>query len=47
MAQTAAYFAANHGVAFSTVEAFNEPIANWWKSSGTQVRRGSAEEHHL
>ena len=42
-AQHAAYVAtvAAHardawGVTFSTIELFNEPIANWWKASGTQ-----------
>ena len=24
------------GVTFQSVEAFNEPIASWWKSTGTQ-----------
>ena len=25
-----------HGLAFDAVEAFNEPIATWWKADGTQ-----------
>lgn len=36
MAQVAAQFKALHGLVFRTVEAFNEPVANWWKASGTQ-----------
>lgn len=36
MATVAAYFAANFNITFATVEAFNEPIATWWKASGTQ-----------
>eukprot|EP01116_Phalansterium_solitarium_P010940 TRINITY_DN26541_c0_g1_i1.p1 TRINITY_DN26541_c0_g1~~TRINITY_DN26541_c0_g1_i1.p1 ORF type:complete len:484 (+),score=133.61 TRINITY_DN26541_c0_g1_i1:95-1546(+) len=34
---TVARYASDHwGFAFDTVEAFNEPIADWWHSDGTQ-----------
>jgi len=36
MATVAAYFKASHNLSFDSVEAFNEPVANWWKASGTQ-----------
>jgi hypothetical protein len=34
MAAVAAHFKVSAGIAFDTVEAFNEPIANWWKADG-------------
>ena len=36
LATVAKYAADNWGVTFDSVEAFNEPIANWWVSIGTQ-----------
>lgn len=36
MAAVAAGLEKNHGLKFATVEAFNEPVANWWKSTGNQ-----------
>ncbi len=36
LATVAAYARNNWGVAFSSVEAFNEPSSNWWTATGTQ-----------
>ena len=36
MATVAAYAASRWNISFQSVEAFNEPIAGWWKASGTQ-----------
>lgn len=36
LATVAKYASDNWGIAFSSVEAFNEPSANWWTSTGTQ-----------
>lgn len=36
LATVAQQFPSRFGVAFDSVEAFNEPISNWWKASGTQ-----------
>jgi len=36
LATVAKYAKDNWGIAFDSVEPFNEPIANWWKSTGTQ-----------
>ncbi len=36
LATVAKYAKDNWGVTFNSVEAFNEPIANWWTSTGTQ-----------
>lgn len=36
LAAIAKHAARNWGVNFESVEAFNEPASNWWKSTGTQ-----------
>ncbi|HWI56291.1 MAG TPA: hypothetical protein VNZ22_03640, partial [Bacillota bacterium] len=36
LATVAQYAATNWGITFTSVEPFNEPIATWWKSTGTQ-----------
>ncbi len=36
MATVAQYYSQNYGITFNAVEPFNEPSANWWKSTGTQ-----------
>jgi galactan endo-1,6-beta-galactosidase len=36
LASVALYAKENWGVAFSTVEAFNEPSSSWWTATGTQ-----------
>ncbi|HEY6228341.1 MAG TPA: glycoside hydrolase, partial [Verrucomicrobiae bacterium] len=36
LATVAKYAKDNWGVTFTSVEAFNEPIATWWSSTGTQ-----------
>ncbi|CAN6675124.1 hypothetical protein TRVA0_091S00144 [Trichomonascus vanleenenianus] len=36
MANIAKYFKDRHGVEFTSVEAFNEPSADWWNANGTQ-----------
>jgi galactan endo-1,6-beta-galactosidase len=36
MATIAKYAKDHWGIAFESVEPFNEPIANWWKADGTQ-----------
>ncbi len=36
LASIAAYASSNWGVAFTSVEAFNEPISTWWVAEGTQ-----------
>ncbi len=36
LATVAKYAQDNWGITFDFVEAFNEPIANWWTSTGTQ-----------
>lgn len=36
MAEVARQLGARYNISFGTVEAFNEPAANWWKASGTQ-----------
>ncbi|KAH8664428.1 glycoside hydrolase superfamily [Xylariales sp. PMI_506] len=36
LASIAAYAKQNWGITFQSVEAFNEPIATWWSSTGTQ-----------
>ncbi|KAI0390288.1 glycoside hydrolase family 30 protein [Xylariaceae sp. FL0594] len=36
MATVAKYAKDHWGIAFESVEPFNEPIANWWKADGTQ-----------
>jgi galactan endo-1,6-beta-galactosidase len=36
LAEIAAHYTTTVGVAFESVEPLNEPIATWWKSTGTQ-----------
>ena len=36
LAAVATHAAAEWGVAFSTIEALNEPVSTWWVSDGTQ-----------
>merc|ERR1712176_478415 len=36
LAITAEQFKKQKGITFTSVEAFNEPNSNWWKSNGTQ-----------
>jgi len=36
LATVARFASTNWGILFDTVEAFNEPMAGWWKSTGTQ-----------
>ena len=36
MAEVAAHFSTAWGLKFQSVEAFNEPISNWWTAKGTQ-----------
>eukprot|EP00658_Telonema_sp_P-2_P070579 TRINITY_DN60036_c0_g1_i2.p1 TRINITY_DN60036_c0_g1~~TRINITY_DN60036_c0_g1_i2.p1 ORF type:complete len:375 (-),score=56.36 TRINITY_DN60036_c0_g1_i2:232-1356(-) len=36
MAEVAAHFSHQEGQHFASVEAFNEPISTWWRSTGTQ-----------
>ena len=36
LATVAKYASDNWGITFDSVEAFNEPIANWWSATGTQ-----------
>ncbi len=36
LADVAAHFKRAHGIAFDTLEPFNEPDVNWWKANGSQ-----------
>ena len=36
MAVVAKYYKDNFGITFTSVDPFNEPIADWWKANGTQ-----------
>ena len=36
IATTAQYFSQNYGITFNSVEPFNEPSSDWWKSTGGQ-----------
>jgi hypothetical protein len=36
LATVAKHFLLEHGVRFTSVEAFNEPLRTWWVPTGTQ-----------